>query len=110
MKRMFLMVLAMVVLYAGMSHAGEGTYSEKVKHKMTRGWKNIVVSEMTIPKYVNEEVEKHGEKAGKVLGTVRGVNTMIVRKLVGVLDLLTVPFPFDIYVFDPEIPGEKSAC
>ena len=85
--------------------AAEGSYGEKVRHKAYRGVKNVLCSEIVIPKYIQLETEKHGKALGRFLGFVRGANMVGLRKIVGIADLLTAPFPFDIYVFDPEVPG-----
>ena len=71
---------------------------------------NLFLTEKEIPKYIDLETEKHGDILGGIMGITRGVNAVFARKIVGVLDILTAPTPFDIYVFNPEMPGAESSA
>ena len=101
------MVLMSSYVYSQEETYKEQTYAEKMNHKLKRAMANIFISELEIPRQMKAAIDNRGVFLGHMEGLIKGVNITVARKLVGLCDLLTMPFPCDVYIFDPEIPNKE---
>ena len=83
-------VLLLVVF--GMSALPAAAESTMIM-KLGRGIANVVFGPLELPIQVQETKLKHGGIAGLTYGTLRGVAFVVARLCVGVVDIVTFPFP-----------------
>ncbi len=94
-KRFFAaMILAATVFGGGQLMAEEGDWwIMKPVEKLSRGIANVAFGALEVPMKMWDVNEGAGGIAGLTYGTLRGVTFFIAREVVGVVDIVTFPFP-----------------
>ena len=71
----------------------KGAIILKPLEKLGRGIANVAFGPLELPIQMQETKLRHGGIAGLTYGTLRGVAFVIARLCVGVVDIVTFPFP-----------------
>ena len=84
-------VLMAVVLMIGLS--SPCAYASDALRKFSRGVTNVVTGWLEIPIQISQTTEQEGSIAGSTVGLVKGIAHGIGRTLVGLVEVVTFPFP-----------------
>lgn len=110
MKRSMVIIAAgiLVSLGAATSFAGERESEDKVVRQLGRGVANVLTGILEVPVNMYQVQDEHGEMAGATYGLIRGIWRFGVREVVGVYEIITVPFVRLDPIVEPEWICESS--
>jgi putative exosortase-associated protein (TIGR04073 family) len=99
-KVAMVMVVLAFTLMAGTTHAESANEiyrqqsdTQKMLHKLGRGFTNVLTSWVEVPRNVAIEWEKTDPASGFILGMIKGFGWGFSRLVTGVYDVFTFPFP-----------------
>lgn len=107
-SKSFIVTLFVAVVMSAGSFSAQAANDEWIMRpieKLSRGITNVAFGVFEVPMKWSEVNNEKGGLAGITLGTLKGVCYTVARVGVGVVDILTFPFPLPGCPDDPEDVG-----
>ena len=112
LRRAVVGVALLLCLVFGVAGVASATQEYSSARKLGRGFSNLGLGVLALPREVYHTAHASGPFMGATWGVVRGVGFTAARELVGVWEIVTVPFQMPRGwkpLIDPEFPWQGFA-